>query len=192
MVAEAFAVLLAVGACRSAVGEPFTIREAVFQLVTIVNLLLAAQNRHHFGVFDLPDAVEVVFYLFLFVKQLPLIVKVLPFAATAQSEVLAHWLHALVRLFFNVDNLTVEAIRFLLKYLNINDIAWCAEGDEHNFLFRLGDAHAFRTRVDNLDVLDKLWLLNLFHAAKIQKIVKKFKVYKVCKVKKFFIFLQDI
>ena len=166
MVAETFAVFLGVGASRSAVGEPFAVREAVFQLVTIVKLFLAAKNRHHLGIFNLPDAVEVVFYLFLFVIQLPLIIKVLPLASATEAEVLAHRLHTLVGFLFNVENLAVEAVRFLLKHLNVNDVARCSEGDEHHFLVRLCNAHAFRAGVDNFDVFEILGLMMSFHGCK--------------------------
>ena len=143
MIAEAFAVFLGIGASWSAIGEPFAVREAIFKFVAIVKLFFTTQNRHHLRVFNFSDAVEVIFDLFLLVKQLPLIIKMLPFAAAAQTEVLTHWFHALVGFFFNINNLAVEAVRFLLKNLDVNDIARCSERDEHHFIFRLGNAHAF-------------------------------------------------
>ena len=79
-----------------AIGEPFAVREGVFQLVAIEKLLLASQNRAYLWILDLADAVEVILHLFLFVVGLPLVVHVLPFAAAAEAEVLAHRLHALV------------------------------------------------------------------------------------------------
>ena len=169
VIAEAFAFFLAVGACRSAVGEPFAVGEAVFELVSVVKLLFTAQNWHHFRIFNLPDTVEIVFDLFLFVKQLPLIIKMLPFAAAAEAKMPADRFHTLVRLFFYVDDFAVEAVGFFLKHLNINDVAWCSERDKHYFFVRLGNAHAFRAGVDNFDVLDILGLFELFHGAKIIK-----------------------
>ena len=92
---KAFAGILIVGAGRSTVGEPLAVREGVFQLVAVLELLLAAQNRTNFGVFDFADTVEVVLHLLLLVKDLPLIGHVLPLTAAAETEMLTYWLHAL-------------------------------------------------------------------------------------------------
>ena len=94
--AEALAGVFVVGACGCAVSEPLAVREGVFQLVAVLELLFAAEDGSYLGVFYLADAVEVVLHLLLLVVGLPLVVHVLPLAAAAETEMLANGFHTLL------------------------------------------------------------------------------------------------
>src|SRR5574344_671047 len=171
MVAETLALLFSIGASGSAVSKPFAVRETIFHLVPVIILLLAPKYRCYLRILYLRYSVEIVFYLFLFVIQLPLIVKMLPFASTAKPEVLADRFYTFVRFFYYIDNLSVKTVRFFLKNLNINDVARSTKWNEHHFLFRFCDAHPFRAGINNFNIVNKLRLFYFFHGAKLQNIL---------------------
>ena len=67
-------------------GLPAAGRKGVFQLVTIIEDIVAARDRTHGGGIDSAESFKVVLDLLVFVLKLRLVVHVLPLAATADTE----------------------------------------------------------------------------------------------------------
>ncbi len=89
-----------------------------------------------------PMRVELVFHLFLLRLDLLLVGKILPFAAAADAQMLAHRLLTNVAFLDEANHFRLAVFMFLLYYLQVYHVAWYTERDEDNLVVYVRDALA--------------------------------------------------
>lgn len=136
-------------------GEPAAVGEGELELVAVVPNVLAAQALGHFGNGHFCNAGECVDYLLALALQLVLVGEVLPPATAAHGEMLAAGLdtHAAGPAEARYAALGV-AFLFLLN-LNVDTVAWRAEGHEDHHIVDARNGIAFGGNGAYLDVLQK-------------------------------------
>ena len=104
-------------------GEPAFVGERKLQLVAVEARFFRAQNGTKFRKFYLPDAGEVVEYLFLLVLELLFVRQTLPFASSAHAEMAAERLHTQGRFFIELYGHRFGVMVLLAFHLQIDYIA---------------------------------------------------------------------
>ena len=70
-------------------SQPFLVGERKFELIAIESRVFRPFDRKNFFHLDLADARQVVYYLFVFITNLLLVGKMLPFTAATHAEMFA-------------------------------------------------------------------------------------------------------
>src|SRR5262249_48289564 len=70
------------------IRKPPPVGKSKVKTVSVMSCLIAGKNRKNFSCFNFPDALQSVFYKFLFNPKLLLVINILQGTATAYSEVL--------------------------------------------------------------------------------------------------------
>ena len=141
--------------CKFLSGEPALVAASELNLVAILRGLHAAHDRAEFREFNLADAGKLVFHLLLLRLNLLLVRQVLPFATTADAEVLAHRLLTDVAFFDEANHLRLAVLMFLLDYLQIYHITWHTERNEDDLVVYSCDALTLGCNSLDGDVLQK-------------------------------------
>ena len=122
--------------------EPALVAAAELYLVAIFLSLHTSHDRAEVGQFYLSDACELVFHLLLFGLYLLLVGKILPFAAAADAEMLAHRLLTNFAFLDEASHFGFAVFMFLFYYLQVYYVAWYTERDEDNLVVYVRDALA--------------------------------------------------
>ena len=122
--------------------EPALVAAAELYLVAIFLSLHTSHDGTEVGQFYLSDACELVFHLLLFGLYLLLVGKVLPFAAAADAEMLAHRLLSNFAFLDEANHFGLAVFMFLFYYLQVYYVARHTEGYEDNLVVYVRDALA--------------------------------------------------
>ena len=117
------------------------------------------------------DTRKLVVHLLLLGSQLFFVGQVLPFAAAAHAEMLAHRLNAHVAILHETHHLGLAIAVFLLSYFEVYHVAWHREGYENNHVVDPRQRLSFCRHVCNGDVLQyrKLFSLSCHIYNKVQR-----------------------
>ena len=123
------------------------------------------------GKLHVRDARKLVVHLLLLGPQLLFVGQVLPFAAAAHAEMLAHRLNAHVAILHETHHLGFAIAVFFLSYFEVYHVAWHREGYENNHVVDPRQRLSFCRHVCNGDVLQyrKLFSLSCHIYNKVQR-----------------------
>ena len=119
--------------------EPSLVTASELEFVAIFECLHTAHDGAELRKLHLADACELVVYLLLLCLELLLVGQVLPFAASAHSEMLALRLCAQFALLYKSYNLCLAVVVLLLAHLQVYHVARHGEWHEHYHVVYSGE-----------------------------------------------------
>ena len=123
--------------------DPFTVGKGELEFVAILINILRAENGVECLQFNFADTSKVVFYLLLFVTELLLIGKNLPFASSTLPEVVALWSSPFFGILNKSDHTPLHVVVFFLGYLQVNYISGHAVWHKYNTIVESCECLAF-------------------------------------------------
>ena len=150
--------------------EPTLVREREFQLVAVVGCRCRAQNRVDGGDGHLGNALHRVHHLLLLALQLVLVGQMLPLAAAAQPEVLAHGLHTQLTGLHQPLDMPLGIAVLLAVDFQVDHVARSTIGHKHHQVVPAAQAlalgrHARYLKILNYRNIFLLYVLKTFHSA---------------------------
>ena len=133
--------------------KPLAVSAGELQFVAVLVDMFGAKDRTHFRQFDLADTGEVIHDLLLFVLELLVVRKDLPFASTAHTEMLASGFTTHRTRLYQSQHFCLHETMFLLGDLQVHDVARYAVGYKG---YDVVDAHQcfpFGSDTGDLDIL---------------------------------------
>ena len=107
----------------------------------------------------LPDPLDGIFYLFLFIEKLVFVLHVLPAATTAGTEMPAECILSFFRIFMKPDSFPFQVRFFLPDKLNINHITRNNEGNKDHKVTDFCDRLPLRTGIEDYNVFKNFFCM---------------------------------
>ena len=145
-------------------SEPLAIRESVLEFVAVEICFFGTEDRCNLRQLDVTEASEVVDYLFLFVPDLFVVRKDLPFATTTSTVVFAYGFAAFFAVRVELDDATFHVVFLLFEDLEVDYIARNGILCENNHIVDLSNSFAFGSDVGDCNfVVDRELFLFACH-----------------------------
>ena len=134
-------------------GEPFTVSAGEFEFITVLVDMLGTKDRGDRRQVDLTDTGEVIDYLLLLVTELLFVRQDLPFAPTADTEMLASRFATHGAGHHETQHFGLHERVFLLRDLQVHDIARYTVGHKSDDIVDTHEGLAFCGNTGYLNVL---------------------------------------